>query len=158
MADSVAKVPKRSATTAKRLTERRSPIDVSSSAPPKLPVSSEPVGVVPRIIIQSPRLRPGKNVFTDAKRLLQHYRHLADGRVLAYVRFALPDLPQMWLLTHLGFRAPTQYVGSVPLLAGHSLPNARLRASVDVSFGDTRRRRQFIASLVTAKAFRFDSP
>jgi hypothetical protein len=52
-----------------------------------------------------------------------------------------------------GLRAPTQYVGSVPLLVGHSIPNARLRASVDLSFGDTTRRRQFIASLVTAKAF-----
>src|SRR5437870_4847633 len=33
--------------------------------------------------------------------------------------------------------------------------SARQQASVDRSFGDTRRGRQFIASLVTANAFRF---
>ena len=47
-------------------------------APPKLPVSSAPVDVVPHIIIRSPRLQPGPIVFSDAKRLLQHYRHLPD--------------------------------------------------------------------------------
>ncbi len=34
--------------------------------------------VVPHIIIRSPRLRSGKIVFGDAKRLLQHYRHKTD--------------------------------------------------------------------------------
>jgi hypothetical protein len=32
--------------------------------------------VVPQMIICSPRVRPGKFVFSDAKRLLQQYRHV----------------------------------------------------------------------------------
>jgi hypothetical protein len=59
---------------AKRATKRQSPIDVSSSALPKLPVSSSPVAVVPRTIVRSPRPQPGKFVFSDPKRVLQHYR------------------------------------------------------------------------------------
>jgi hypothetical protein len=34
--------------------------------------------VVPQMIICSPRVRPGKFVFSDAKRLLQQYRHLTE--------------------------------------------------------------------------------
>jgi hypothetical protein len=41
------------------------------------------------MIIRSPRLQPGKTVFSDAKRLLQRYRHLADVGALPNVRFAL---------------------------------------------------------------------
>ena len=57
-------------------------------------------------------------------------------------------------MTHLGLRAPTLDVGSVPLLAGHSIPNARLRASVDVFL--RRHQAAPIVGLVTAKAFRLD--
>jgi hypothetical protein len=48
--------------------------DVSSSALPKLPVSSSLVAVGPRTIIRSPRRQPGKFVLSDPKRVLQHYR------------------------------------------------------------------------------------
>jgi hypothetical protein len=58
---------------AKRATRRRSPIDVSSSALTKLPVSPSLVAVVPRTIVRSPRPQPGKFVFSDPKRVLQHY-------------------------------------------------------------------------------------
>src|SRR5260370_40328413 len=58
---------------AKRVTKRQSPIDVSSSALPKLPVSSSLVAVVPHTIIRSSRPQPGKFVFSDPKRVLQHY-------------------------------------------------------------------------------------
>jgi hypothetical protein len=34
--------------------------------------------VVPQMIVRSPRVRPGKFVLVDAKRLLQQYRHLTD--------------------------------------------------------------------------------
>src|ERR1700726_3821478 len=34
--------------------------------------------VVPQMIIRSPRVRPGKFVLVDAKRLLQQYRHSTD--------------------------------------------------------------------------------
>ena len=64
----------RSIFSAKRATKRQSPIDVSSSALPKLPVSSSPVAAVPHMIIRSPRPQPGKFVFSDPKRVLQHYR------------------------------------------------------------------------------------
>jgi hypothetical protein len=37
---------------AKRRNKRQSPVDVSSSAPAKLPVSSSPVDVVPHMIIR----------------------------------------------------------------------------------------------------------
>src|ERR1700736_635608 len=59
---------------AKRGTKRQLTIDMSSSALPKLPVSSSLVAVVPQAIIRSPRLQPGKIVFSDPKRDLQHYR------------------------------------------------------------------------------------
>jgi hypothetical protein len=58
---------------AKRATKRQSLIDVSSGALPKLPVSSSLVAVVPRTIIRSPRLQPGKFVTDETKGLLQHY-------------------------------------------------------------------------------------
>jgi hypothetical protein len=58
---------------AKRATRRQSPIDVSSSALPNLPVSSSLVAVVPRTIIRSPRSQPGKFVSSDPERVLQHY-------------------------------------------------------------------------------------
>jgi hypothetical protein len=58
---------------AKRATKRQSPINVSSSALPKLPVSSSLVAVVPRTIVRSPRSQPGKFVFSGPKRVLQHY-------------------------------------------------------------------------------------
>src|ERR1700730_8339092 len=58
---------------AKRANKRQSPIDGSSSALPKLPASSSLVAVVPRTIVRSPRPQPGKFVFSDPKRVLQHY-------------------------------------------------------------------------------------
>jgi hypothetical protein len=69
------KTPKmaRSVFSAKRATKRQSPIDVSSSPLPKLPVSSSPVAAVPHTIIRSPRPKPGKFVVSDPKRVLQHY-------------------------------------------------------------------------------------
>jgi hypothetical protein len=45
-----------------------------SSALPKLPVGSSLVAVVPRTIFRSPRPQPGKFVFNDPKRVLQHYQ------------------------------------------------------------------------------------
>jgi hypothetical protein len=51
------------------LTKRQSPIDVSSTAIPRLPVSSSLVAMVPRTNIRSPRLRSGKIVFSDPKRV-----------------------------------------------------------------------------------------
>src|ERR1700730_307472 len=59
---------------AKRANKRQSPIDGSSSALPKLPASSSLVAVVPRTIVRSPRPQPGKFVFSDPKRVLQHYQ------------------------------------------------------------------------------------
>jgi hypothetical protein len=58
---------------AKGATERQSPNDVSSSALPKLPVIPSLVAVVTRMIIRSPRPYPRKFVFSDPKRVLQHY-------------------------------------------------------------------------------------
>src|ERR1700680_4431048 len=54
----------------------QSPNDVASRPLPKSPVSSSRNDVVPQMIIRSPRVRPGKFLFSDAKRLLQRYRHL----------------------------------------------------------------------------------
>lgn len=45
---------------------------------PKSPASSSLDNVVPQMIIRSPRVRPGKSVFSEAKRLLQHYLPNAD--------------------------------------------------------------------------------
>jgi hypothetical protein len=59
---------------AKRAAKRRAPIDVPLSALPKLPVSSLLVAGVARMIIRSLRPQPGKFVFGDPKRVLQHYR------------------------------------------------------------------------------------
>src|SRR3979409_1332657 len=61
---------------AKRRNKGRSPIDVSSSAPPKSPVSSSQDDVVPHIIIRLSHLQLGKFVSRPAKRVLQHNRHL----------------------------------------------------------------------------------
>jgi hypothetical protein len=51
--------------------EPQSPIDVASRPLPKSLVSSSLDNVVPQITVRSPRVRPGKFVFSDAKRLLQ---------------------------------------------------------------------------------------
>ena len=63
---------------AKRPNKRQLPVDVPSSALPKLPVSSSPVAAVPHTIIRSLRPQPGKFVFSDPKRVLQHNRHFSD--------------------------------------------------------------------------------
>src|ERR1700674_581946 len=63
---------------AKRATKRQSPIDVSSSALPKLPVNSSLVAVVPHMIIRSPRPQPRKFVFSDPQRVLHHNLPTAD--------------------------------------------------------------------------------
>src|SRR5216684_3941518 len=55
----------------------QSPNDVASRPLPKSFVSSSLDNVVPQMIIRSPRVRPGKYVFGEAKRLLQHYRHFS---------------------------------------------------------------------------------
>src|ERR1700681_2582899 len=51
----------------------QSPNDVASRPLPKSPVGSSLDGVVPQMIIRSPRVRPGNFLFSDAKRLLQQY-------------------------------------------------------------------------------------
>src|ERR1700730_111375 len=51
----------------------QSPNDVASRPLPKSPVGSSLDGVVPQMIIRSPRVRPGKFLFSDTKRLLQQY-------------------------------------------------------------------------------------
>src|SRR5258708_7933792 len=58
----------------------QSPNDVASRPLPKSPVSSSLDNVVTQMIIRSPRVRPGKFVFGEAKRLLQQHRHKAGGR------------------------------------------------------------------------------
>src|SRR6266446_3184856 len=63
---------------AKRRNKRLLPIDVPSSAPTNSLVGSSPIDVAPRMIIRSLRLRAGKIVLGDAKRLLQHNRHEPD--------------------------------------------------------------------------------
>jgi hypothetical protein len=63
---------------AKRVTKRQSPIDVSSSALPKLPVSSSLVAVVPHTIIRSSRPQPGKFVFSDPKEFCNTIPSTAD--------------------------------------------------------------------------------
>jgi hypothetical protein len=52
--------------------EPQSLTDVASKPLPKSPASSSQDNVVPQMIIRSPRVRPGRFVFSDAKRLLQH--------------------------------------------------------------------------------------
>src|SRR5258708_17971782 len=71
---------------AKRRNKRQLPIDAPSSAPTNSLVGSSPIDVAPRMIIRSLRLRAGKIVFGDAKRLLQHYRHFSD------IAFGLGDV------------------------------------------------------------------
>src|SRR5215208_4925388 len=61
---------------AKRAVRRQSPIDVFSSALPKLPVSSSLVAMVPHTIMRSPSPQPGKLVFSDPKTVLQQYPRL----------------------------------------------------------------------------------
>src|SRR6476620_1184502 len=56
----------------------QSPNDVASRPLPKSPVSSSLDNVVPQMIIRSPRVRPGKFVFGEAKRVLQQYLPTAD--------------------------------------------------------------------------------
>src|ERR1700730_13382738 len=46
------------------------------------------VAVVPPHDYLIAALQPGKFVFSDPKRVLQHYRHLADVSLLPNVRFA----------------------------------------------------------------------
>jgi len=58
--------------------------------------------------------------------------------------------------THLGLRAKRSMWGRCHFSLATRSQSARPLASVDCSFGDTRRRRQFLASLVTANALRFD--
>lgn len=55
----------------------QSPIDIASSALPKSPASSSLGDMVPRMLIRKQRLQRGNFVIGDAKRLLQHNRHLA---------------------------------------------------------------------------------
>src|SRR6476646_11163027 len=78
----------------------QSPNDVASRPLPKSPVSSSLDNVVPHLIIRSPRVRPGKFVFSDAKRLLQQYlpttevARLVDqlvGLAVSNARIALPN-------------------------------------------------------------------
>ena len=56
----------------------QSPNDVASRPLPKSPVSSSLDNLVPQMIVRSPRVRPGKFAFSEAKRLLQHNRHFSD--------------------------------------------------------------------------------
>jgi hypothetical protein len=77
---------------AKRATKRQSPIDVSLSALPKLPVSSSLVALVPHMIIRSPRPQPGKFIFSDPKRVLQHNPGQSRSSVEA------PPLPSLTLM------------------------------------------------------------
>src|SRR5271163_2813178 len=65
---------------AKRDTKRKSPINMFSSALPKLPVGSSLVAMVPRTIFRSPRPQPGKFVFNDPKIVLQHYQRRSGRR------------------------------------------------------------------------------
>src|SRR6266853_1462878 len=57
--------------------------DVASRPLPRSPVISSLDNVVRQMIIRSPRVRPGKFVFGDAKRLLQQYLPTADSSTAA---------------------------------------------------------------------------
>src|SRR5215469_3505881 len=59
---------------------RQSLIRPASLALPKSPVSLPCSDEVPRIFTRKPHRRPAEFLNTSAKRLLQHYRHLADIR------------------------------------------------------------------------------
>src|SRR5712691_8601082 len=56
----------------------QSPNDVASKPLPKTPANSSLDNVAPQMIVRLPRVRPGKFVFSEAKRLLQHNRHETD--------------------------------------------------------------------------------
>src|ERR1700680_4018802 len=68
----------------------QSPNDVASRPLPMSRVSSSLDDVVPQMIIRSPRVRPGKFLFSDAKRLLQHNLGKAD---IAVARAQVRKLP-----------------------------------------------------------------
>src|SRR5215468_8926598 len=63
---------------AKRQNKRQSSIGVASNAPPKSSVSSSQNEVVPHINIRLPHPWPGKSVFGETKRVLQHNRPDSD--------------------------------------------------------------------------------
>src|SRR6476660_2971768 len=79
---------------AKRRNKRQLPIDVPSSVPTKSLVGSSPIDVAPRMIIRPLRLRAGKFVFSDAKRLLQHYLPTAVRETEALWRALISLLPE----------------------------------------------------------------
>jgi hypothetical protein len=79
---------------AKRQNKRQPSIDVASNALPKSPVSSSQNEVVPHINIRSPRLRPGKFVVGEIKRLLQHYLPEADHEGTTTSGGIAENLPQ----------------------------------------------------------------
>jgi len=70
-ADTFAKLPK---FRQNRPNEPQSRTDVASRPLPKSPVRSSQDNVVPQTMSRSPRIRPGKFVSVDAKRVLQQYR------------------------------------------------------------------------------------
>jgi hypothetical protein len=71
-----------------RRNKPQSPIDIASISLPKSPVSSSPGDVIPHMFIRKSRLQLGNLVTSDAKRLLQHNRHLADNPAApAFVRY-----------------------------------------------------------------------
>ena len=55
----------------------QSPTEVASNPLPKSPVNQRR-NVVPQMISRSPRVRSGKFVFSDAKKLLQQYLPIGD--------------------------------------------------------------------------------
>src|SRR3984893_5924989 len=78
-ADDVAKLPKWHAINSPQMDKRaanRRPMSLQAVTE----VACEFIAdyVVPQMIIRSPRVRPGKFVLVDAKRLLQKYRHSTD--------------------------------------------------------------------------------
>src|SRR5215475_12504749 len=75
---------------AKRQNKRQSSIGVASNAPPKSSVSSSQNEVVPYINIRLPHPRPGKSVFGETKRVLQHNRPAPDENQKSAF---CPDLP-----------------------------------------------------------------
>src|ERR1700730_542349 len=86
---------------ANRPNEPQSPIDVALRPLPKSPVSSSLDNVVPQSIVRSPRVRPGKFVFSDAKRLLQQYlpaTDIAGGSVSCAVAYKSPHSPTSSIL------------------------------------------------------------
>jgi hypothetical protein len=90
LADSVAKVPNGAAANfpPKSENKRQLPINAASNPVLESSVSLAHGGVVPHIIFQSPRLRPGEFESRPAKRLLQEYRRKAEKTVVASIRLA----------------------------------------------------------------------